>query len=197
MMAPDTPAFRRWFGDSKVVDSRGRPLVVYHGGALRIETFAPGGGTALLGKGIYFTREHEEAEDYARRKGGGLYSVFLRVERPFIRYQSTFGPRALDMVRKHLWRGPGSEGYVNEKLDMLDRGSFLPDNIPPAMLTSLFQADGYDGVFDGRHICVFDPRQIKSATDNVGTFDRTNPSILQGVQGCPPCPPRYVLTRRR
>jgi hypothetical protein len=24
-------AFRRWFGDSKVVDRRGRPLVVYHG----------------------------------------------------------------------------------------------------------------------------------------------------------------------
>jgi len=26
-----SPEFRRWFGDSKVVDSEGRPLVVYHG----------------------------------------------------------------------------------------------------------------------------------------------------------------------
>lgn len=26
-----TPAFRRWFGDSKVVDENGEPLVVYHG----------------------------------------------------------------------------------------------------------------------------------------------------------------------
>jgi hypothetical protein len=28
-----TPEFRRWFGDSQVVDSDGRPLVVYHGNA--------------------------------------------------------------------------------------------------------------------------------------------------------------------
>jgi 8-oxo-dGTP pyrophosphatase MutT (NUDIX family)/cation transport regulator ChaC len=27
----DTPAFRRWFGDSEVVDEKGEPLVVYHG----------------------------------------------------------------------------------------------------------------------------------------------------------------------
>lgn len=27
----DTPAFQRWFGDSKVVDENGEPLVVYHG----------------------------------------------------------------------------------------------------------------------------------------------------------------------
>ena len=27
----ETPAFKQWFGDSKVVDDRGEPLVVYHG----------------------------------------------------------------------------------------------------------------------------------------------------------------------
>ena len=27
----ETPAFRAWFGDSKVVDENGQPLVVYHG----------------------------------------------------------------------------------------------------------------------------------------------------------------------
>ena len=27
----DTPAFKKWFGDSKVVDDAGKPLVVYHG----------------------------------------------------------------------------------------------------------------------------------------------------------------------
>jgi hypothetical protein len=27
----DTPAFKKWFGDSKVVDEAGKPLVVYHG----------------------------------------------------------------------------------------------------------------------------------------------------------------------
>jgi hypothetical protein len=32
--ATDTPAFRNWFGDSKVVDENGEPLVVYRGFSL-------------------------------------------------------------------------------------------------------------------------------------------------------------------
>lgn len=177
----DNTAFRRWFGRSKVVTPRGEPLVVYHGGAPNIQVFEPSGGTALLGKGIYFSREQEDAEEYAARKGGTIYLAYLRVERPFIRYESEFGPKGLALARQHIGRsaGPGSEGYINGKLKMLAQGSFLPDNIPPAMLTSMFQADGYDGVFEGRHICVFAPAQIKSATDNVGTYDPTDPDIFK------------------
>ena len=36
----DTPAFKKWFGDSKVVDAEGKPLVVYHGSRVSgFETF--------------------------------------------------------------------------------------------------------------------------------------------------------------
>ena len=34
----ETPAFKRWFGDSKVVDKNGKPLVVYHGTIVRPDT---------------------------------------------------------------------------------------------------------------------------------------------------------------
>lgn len=30
-VATDTPEFKKWFGDSKVVDKAGQPLVVHHG----------------------------------------------------------------------------------------------------------------------------------------------------------------------
>lgn len=182
----DTGAFRRWFGESKVVDSQGDPLVVYHGSPYPgIRVFDPGSKTtALLGRGIYFTRERGEALEYAKGDAGRVYSVFLRVKRPFIRYQSSFGPAGLAIARKHIGRsaGPGDDYYVDEKLKMLSRGSFLPDNISADMLTSMFLADGHDGVFEGRHICVFDPRQIKSATDNAGTYDPYNPSVLAGAR---------------
>jgi len=36
---PDTPAFKSWFGESKVVDGDGKPLVVYHGTAKPFTTF--------------------------------------------------------------------------------------------------------------------------------------------------------------
>ena len=178
----DNAAFRKWFGRSKVVDARGEPLVVYHGSPyLGIKVFDPGHGTALLGRGMYFTRDYDEALGYAKGDTETVYPVYLRVEWPFIRYESKFGPKGLALARQHIGRsaGPGSEGYIAGKLKMLAQGSFLPDNIPSAMLTSMFQADGYDGVFEGRHICVFSPTQIKSATDNVGTYALDNPDIFK------------------
>jgi hypothetical protein len=36
---PGTPAFKRWFGDSKVVDENGDPLVVYHGSQKNFKKF--------------------------------------------------------------------------------------------------------------------------------------------------------------
>ena len=36
-----TPEFKRWFGDSKVVDAQGAPLVVYHGTAADVTSFDP------------------------------------------------------------------------------------------------------------------------------------------------------------
>lgn len=62
-------AFWAWFGDSKVVDDQGRPLVVYHGGAKGLESFdASKAGTVQTsdwGKGIYFTPRNWQAEGYA------------------------------------------------------------------------------------------------------------------------------------
>ncbi|WP_288077353.1 hypothetical protein [Pseudomonas sp.] len=53
--ATDTEAFKRWFGDSKVVDDKGKPLVVYHGTPNDFSEFLPG---------AYFTEHPQEAGAY-------------------------------------------------------------------------------------------------------------------------------------
>lgn len=68
--------FKKWFGDSKVVDESGKPLVVYHGTADNITEFkktelgrTTGSPSAL--KGFFFTKDKIVAEgyaDYARPK---------------------------------------------------------------------------------------------------------------------------------
>lgn len=59
-------AFRSWFGNSKVVDSRGNPLPVYHGTAANFTTFSRSTPEAFVGEGYYFTDSPEEAsENYA------------------------------------------------------------------------------------------------------------------------------------
>ena len=63
--------FYKWFGDSKVVDEQGRPLVVYHGSTKRFEIFDINKANyeSDLGSGFYFT--NNESDVYANYEGGG------------------------------------------------------------------------------------------------------------------------------
>lgn len=69
-----TPAFRNWFGNSKVVDEKGAPLVVYHGSPVGNISFfdsaKQGINTlAIDTNGFFFTNKESSAENYtlARR----------------------------------------------------------------------------------------------------------------------------------
>lgn len=93
--AAGSPAFRKWFGSSKVVDANGKPLVVYHGTARggfdSFDTYASNYG--LMGQGGYFTEDANIAAKYTekgaakmRRQGdepaATVYPVFLSIEKP-------------------------------------------------------------------------------------------------------------------
>ena len=169
-----TPAFRRWFGASKVVDGAGRPLVVYHGtrSSKTFEVFR-GSRRGWYGSGMYFTPDRDFAEGYAKDFDGNvghLVSVYLRMERPY-RYESRNFENK-EFVRSLL--SPRSSAAV---LSRSDRESVGPgDSIRKALV-----ARGYDGIIannpDGTEYIVFEPTQIKSATGNRGTFDPADPRI--------------------
>ncbi len=59
-----SPEFKKWFGDSKVVDKNGEPLVVYHGGNGEVDDFSRGASRGKTGS-AYFTDSKEAAEKYA------------------------------------------------------------------------------------------------------------------------------------
>lgn len=82
-----TPAFKRWFGKSKVVDANGQPKVMYHGSRYSgISQFdAVGGGAtffspdpAVAGR---YTGELPTGGQYANQPT--IYPVYLRAENPF------------------------------------------------------------------------------------------------------------------
>ena len=67
----ESEAFKKWFGDSKVVDENGEPLIVYHGTSANFDTF----DNSKLGfstdaksakQGIFFTSAKNVAEGYAK-----------------------------------------------------------------------------------------------------------------------------------
>jgi len=73
--APVSEAFKRWFGNSKVVDAQGKPLVVYHGSNADITAFDPaklGSATeaASAQLGFFFASEPAVASSYAKLTSG-------------------------------------------------------------------------------------------------------------------------------
>jgi len=67
----ETPEFKRWFGDSKVVDSKGDPLVVYHGSRIGgiadfKKSYARKGVVGSnSSEGFYFTDSEDAAAFFA------------------------------------------------------------------------------------------------------------------------------------
>ena len=74
---PDTPAFRRWFGQSVVVDADGKPAVAYHGTKARFSVFC------ACADGNCFTTRRSSAAEYAG-PAGIVMDVFLRIENPYV-----------------------------------------------------------------------------------------------------------------
>lgn len=88
----DSAAFKAWFGDSKVVDKNGDPLVVYHGTdktSQRHESFAFKTGqegrryvlfseSVVKSSGIFFSPSLDDAKSY----GDNVGAYFLSAKRP-------------------------------------------------------------------------------------------------------------------
>ena len=62
--------FKRWFGDSKVVDDNGQPLVCYHGSTVDIKEFNLGYSGITTGNNqeevFYFTSDKDTAITYSQ-----------------------------------------------------------------------------------------------------------------------------------
>jgi len=77
----ETPEFKRWFGDSKVVDENGKPLVVYHGTTAEFNEFArTGARLTSLGHGFYFSPNPGTAAEYAIGDHAHIKPVYLKAE---------------------------------------------------------------------------------------------------------------------
>lgn len=78
-------SFWRWFGKSRVVDRKKRPIVVYHGTHDDFDTILPnkfGSGTDQYGSGFYTTDVPHVAGGYAYRDYANIMPLYIRIEKP-------------------------------------------------------------------------------------------------------------------
>ena len=161
------PAFKKWFGESKVVDERGSPLVVYKamhpydwtkegetGGAPEIESinrtteFPSFNGDEPGVKIAGFFGDKETANRFAKGNASpAIYPVFLSLQNPHV----------ID-----------ARGKAAAEIEFGESGRPFRDAI---------RGENYDGVIikntrdEGTVYVALRPEQIKSAIGNRGTFD--------------------------
>jgi len=180
-----TEAFRKWFGDSAVVDADGKPLVVYHGTDADFTKFdlSKFGRTdaGWFGKGFYFTDSQAIAGRYGKVK-----SVFLRIEKPMPADEAAFEVATIRQITAQTKRldpqfSPKdwlADDIAGEKsaLDQLEK-MYRAGAEPSKVLQAVTNVTGFDGVVSKGIYIAFSPTQIKSATGNNGQFDGANPDI--------------------
>jgi hypothetical protein len=181
----DTPQFKAWFGDSKVVDADGKPLVVYHGTNSSFSEFradktsASSGNRGFLGAGFYMSKSFEVANAYADEDSGNVMSLFVSMQNP-LGIEEKLSAKAAEAINRSLSIDTFEEGMSIEAV----RGglSYAVSSDPEVAdtLTQGLEQQGYDGVLFGemREIVAFYPNQIKSAIGNRGTFDPNDANIL-------------------
>lgn len=171
--------FYKWFGDSKVVDAEGRPLVVYHGTNAEFSEFdarfiKSSTGRADLGFGYYFSSEKTGGLDAsADWYGNIIMPVYLKSENPFIVPENE-----QELGKKLLSLDPNIETKFGEKIsDMLkENKQILMRDISPSRILNLLLENKYDGIISGSEYVVHYSTQIKSV-DNRGTYSEKTGNI--------------------
>jgi hypothetical protein len=191
----DSAAFKRWFGDSKVVDENGEPLVVYHGTFVQpmrdgqmlgdIEAFDRMITTrfrrpSIDTVGSWFSTNPGEggAGMYAGSGDGSvIYPVYLSIKNPQVTTFQLMTSRARKLHNgKDDGRRIGAEEVEAYRAWLKSMGK---DGIK-------IEGSGNAGSteFDNQVAWIaLEPTQIKSATGNIGTFSPLSSNITEERQG--------------
>jgi hypothetical protein len=195
----ESQQFLRWFGDwqrypnkaSKIVNEDGTPKIMYHGTKANFTVFdqKKAKASGLYGKGFYFTDSKSHSASY-----GDAMAVYLNIRNPLSPASDTV---TKSQIRNFLSAVAENEDYSIENYGTYDieeiltkitsRDAFaviqdinataIGDFVEAIKLFNSVNSTQYDGIVVPTETVAFYPEQIKSATDNTGTFDSKNPNI--------------------
>ena len=190
---PETPAFKNWFGESKVVDAAGKPLVVYHG---TNADFAAFDSRTTRDIGFHFGTA---AQANKAAQFGATYPVFLSLKNPAETRDVFSRNESYVSIAGQLDQDLGLTGLqsdqlraIGKKIDAKWSDDRDADNTAMPefkrfwkLVRKLAIEEGFDGFGyknevegEGRSFVAFRPEQIKSAIGNRGTYDPNDPNIL-------------------
>lgn len=181
----ETQQFKRWFKGSVIKNEDGTPKLMYHG--------TPYGGYTAFKDWQYFTDDKAYADKYQNPSASSIrgrydaatnpttYEVYLSVKKPF----DTRDPETRALWEEEFYdkysRTPLTEKGLPDWTDGIDLVEFIEDNDYDydGIILDEGGVGGYGEEVKSRGVSVVvrSSEQIKSATDNIGTFDGRNRNI--------------------
>jgi len=154
-----TQNFEKWFGNSKVVDKNGNPLVVYHGTDADIKVFDKS-KQDIRDAGFYFGSQKEASQYAYRERGGNVIPAYLKINNPKIYYNRDvkITPEHIEKLKKQ-----GYDGVIRDFANGPDAWRYGEDAAPEYV--------------------VFEPNQIKSAIGNNGDYSLDKEEINEESLG--------------
>ena len=170
----------------KLLNRNGTPRVMYHYTDSTFTVFDParsGSNQGMrLGDGIYISSSKTAFMDYGKNR----MDVYADIKHPFeMKLTKAQADEVLNTyaATKHNLDAYGGvyRKHAQQKLMTPTRvmdylSEYAADN--GIKTSDILKHLGYDGIHDGIEWVAFDPSQLKSATDNIGTFDKGNRDIL-------------------
>ena len=178
--------FTEWFGDSKVVDAEGKPMVVYHGTGSEFNTFETGRGDM-----IFVSLDANVASIF----GTSIIPAYIKSLKPFngeknLNEIKDFIKKNYNQIEQEIRtetknRENDDESNVHSQDELLSRIDGLDYYVfeSSETLRNGIKELGFDSIQSDESgfvaIGIFEPTQIKSAIANVGTFGQQDPNILR------------------
>lgn len=167
--------FWEWFGDSKIVDSDGNPLRVYHGTEADFDNFSDElrGSRTKHDKedvGYHFTDDASYSDAYASTSTMNLYMTYVEMF-----------PEESDKVKHNIRNSNIMPVYLK-----IENPYYIPDAKIDRNVIQKAKNLGHDGIIGKlgdktKEFVVFEPNQIKSATGNNGDYDQNTSNINESI----------------
>jgi hypothetical protein len=170
-------AFKRWFGDSPVVDDAGEPLLVYTGTS-KDKDFTK---FNVPKRGVWFTSDRDSASGYAQdNESRGLKAIPGKWNYEEVNTASRVIPAYLS-IQKMYTMTPEDMKVINVPGYKAAQGRFF----------DTLRSQDYDGADfgGGVYVVLGSPTQIKSSVSNTGEFSDTNPDIKFSIAAS--LPPQF------
>lgn len=108
----NTPEFKAWFGDSKVVDEKGRPKTYWHGSLWNFDRFKQHNGDYNFSPDERFAYNYAESKAFEQGIDNDVtvYPVYIKAEKPF----DSNNAEDIDFVKK-ITEGKKIRVFGNEK----------------------------------------------------------------------------------